>query len=242
MEDQGTEKRSLRLRNTERVNYKKLSNLTLPRAKKVKCDDRLYPVEVVDKEDHRVKIHYLGYDSSYDEWREYGDVVPLTSPDIAEGSQPLLQPFSLYAELGIKIKQALTCGRKESPSIRIDMPFDVLLFNGGLKIAGVPSQKIRGTQRYKINHFRDLNPFFGQHWHFRGLNTNGDYSYVVLETVEFHLHSRRQLVEYCPPMSASGSISENRTDIGYALTFCFVRGCGTKSTFGKDNIVFYEYT
>ena len=90
MEDQGTEKRSLRLRNTERVNYKKLSNLTLPRAKKVKCDDRLYPVEVVDKEDHRVKIHYLGYDSSYDEWREYGDVVPLTSPDIAEGSQPLL--------------------------------------------------------------------------------------------------------------------------------------------------------
>ena len=29
-------------------------------------------------------IHYLGYDSSDDEWREYDDIVPLTSTDIAE--------------------------------------------------------------------------------------------------------------------------------------------------------------
>jgi len=121
------------------------------------------------------------------------------------------------------------------------MPFDVLLFNGGLKIAGEPSRRIHGTQRYKINHFRDLNPLFGQHWHFRGLNTNGDYGYVVLETVEFYLHSRRKLVEYLPPTSASASITEKSTDIGYVLTFCFVRGFGTQSTFGKDRTIFYEY-
>ena len=238
-ERERTERRALR--HTERINYRKLSDLKLPRAIKVKSDDRLYPVEVVDKEDHRVKIHYLGYDSSYDEWREQDDVVPLTSPAIAENSQTLLHPFSLYAELGIKIKQALTCGRKESPSIRIDMPFDVLMFNGGLKIAGVASRRIHGTQRYKINHFRDLNPLIGQHWHFRGLNINGDYGYVVLETVEFYLHSCRQLVEYFPPTSASASITEKSTDIGYVLTFCFVRGCGTRSTFGKDHVIFYEY-
>jgi len=62
----------------------KTFDLKLPRASKVKSDDRLYPVEIVDREDHRVKIHYLGYDSSYDEWHEQDDVVPLTSPAIAE--------------------------------------------------------------------------------------------------------------------------------------------------------------
>ena len=44
----------------------------------------------------------MSYDSSYDEWCEQDDVVPLTSPAIAESSQTLLHPFSLYAELGIK--------------------------------------------------------------------------------------------------------------------------------------------
>ena len=77
------------------IKYRKLSDLKLPRALKVKSDDRLYPVEIVDREDHRVKIHYLGYDSSYDEWREQDDVVPLTSPAIAENSQILL--YSIFS-------------------------------------------------------------------------------------------------------------------------------------------------
>ena len=94
-ERERTERRSLR--NTERINYRKLSDLKLPRALKVKSDDRLYPVEIVDREDHRVKIHYLGYDSSYDEWRERDDVVPLTSPAIAENSQILLHFLSMLS-------------------------------------------------------------------------------------------------------------------------------------------------
>ena len=38
----------------------------------------------------------------------------------------------------------------------------------------------RTQLQYKVIYFND----------FRGLDTNGDYGYVVLETVEFYLHSR----------------------------------------------------
>ena len=67
-----------------RLNYKEMSEVRLPRAKRVQKggDDKLYPIEIIDSERDRVKVHYVGYDSSYDEWRESGDVVPLDSPDI----------------------------------------------------------------------------------------------------------------------------------------------------------------
>ena len=131
------------------------------------------------------------------------------------------------------------CGRKQSPAARIDMPFDIIQFNGGLKAAGVPSKVIHGVQRYKINHFRDLTSLLGSHWHFRGLNKNGDYGYVILETVEYYLHERRPLVEYLPPQSLHENITYKSTERGYALSFSFVCGYGTKSTFGMDRKIFY---
>ena len=39
------------------------------------------------------------------------------------------------------MKLALNCGRKVSPAIEINMPFDLIEFNGGLKTIGVPSKK-----------------------------------------------------------------------------------------------------
>ena len=44
---------------------------------------------------------------------------------------PVPRPFTLYTELRNKIKSALN-SRKESPVVRIDMPFDKLQFDGGL--------------------------------------------------------------------------------------------------------------
>ena len=120
------------------------------------------------------------------------------------------------------------------------MSFDILLFNGGLKVAGVPSKVVHGTQRYKINHFRNLTPLLGSHWHFRGLNNHGDYGYVILETVEHYLH-KRPLVEYLPPQPPSESISNKCTEKGYMLAFHFMCGYGTGATFGKDKTIFYEY-
>ena len=123
----------------------------------------------------------------------------------------------------------------------IDMSFDIIQFNGGLMVAGVPSKVVHGIQRYKINHFHDLTSLLGSHWHFRGLNKNGDDGYVVLETVEYYLHKRRPLVEYLPPQPPAENITDISIERGYALAFSFVCGYGTKSTFGKDRKICFEY-
>ena len=67
-------------------------------------------------------------------------------------------PFSLYSELSVKVKCALSSHRKENTSVRIDMPFDKMLFDGGLKVDGTPSRVYCG---YKITNFKDLNPLLG---------------------------------------------------------------------------------
>ena len=69
----------------------------------------------------------------------------------------------------------------------------------------------------------------GRNWHFRSLRLN--YCYIVLETVEFYLHKRQPLQEFVP---AQGKPLCNPRDLGYMLTFSFVRGDGTPSDFGKN--------
>ena len=43
-------------------------------------EDKLYPVEVTERALNRVKIHYIGYGSDDDEWRDADDIVDLTQP------------------------------------------------------------------------------------------------------------------------------------------------------------------
>ena len=73
------------------MNYKELTKVGLPRAVREKqADSRLYSVDVVGRNPltHKVKIHYIGYDSDQDEWRDEADLVDIS------GSQPshLLSP------------------------------------------------------------------------------------------------------------------------------------------------------
>ena len=74
--------------------------------------------------------------------------------------------------------------RKESLTVRIELPFDKVLFEG-LKVCGTESRYYRGVQRYKIAKYANLNPLLGQNWHFRGINPNGDFCYVILSTLEY---------------------------------------------------------
>ena len=75
--------------NRPRVNYKALLEPKLPkltaslggRASR-KIDTQLYPVEVVETEGTRVKIHYVGYADKHDEWsKQYtiAEVITATS-------------------------------------------------------------------------------------------------------------------------------------------------------------------
>ena len=186
-----------------------------------------------------MKVHYVGYGSQHDEWRDEADIVPLDVSDTERDCDPVPRPFSLYSELRNKIKTALSSGRKESPVVRIDMPFDKLQFDGGLKQYGIFVRTFRGIDRYNIGHYRDLNVLLGKNWHFRGLNSQGDFCYVIKGTVEFYLHKRHPLQEFFPTEEGVETLRQT-LDLGYMLTFNFVRGDGTPTDFGKDRVIFYE--
>ena len=65
------------LRVQPRKNYRMLSDTPLPRAQTAKCQNKLYELEIVDEDESsgKVKVHYTGYGSEDDEWRDREDIV-----------------------------------------------------------------------------------------------------------------------------------------------------------------------
>ena len=96
---------------------------------------------------------------------------------------------SSHRELQYQIKLALNSGTRQDVAVRIEIPFDPLVFAGGLQQAGVFVREYRGHSVYRI-----AAPLLGQRWHIRGLNCN-DFCYVNLETVLFNLHHRKYMEE-----------------------------------------------
>ena len=208
-----------------KVDYRKLNEIEgIPRKARRKRSE-LYPVEVVehDTANAKVKIHYIGYSSNQDEWRNAADIVDCTPP------KPLISlVFSLYQELALKIKRSLQGSRKASPEVRIEMDFDDVMFDGGLKQAGKLKKVQRGVNVYSISAYGDLDCLLGSKWFIRCFNSNGDFGYAILRTVNFMLKKRRPLVEYRPTQDAFEKLTFSQ---GYCLVFTFVRGDGVASGF-----------
>ncbi len=143
-----------------------------------------------------------GYSSKHDEWKDLDEVVevgetPDSDCDAAEkGLVPLAQ-FPLYHDLACRIKAALSGQRKSNPCVRLEMPFDRILFDGGLKARAVTVIKSVQRKKYTIQRYSDLEDLLGKRWHLRGSNKAGDYCYVILDTVEFYIYDRKPLVDYC---------------------------------------------
>ena len=76
------------LRSKDRKNYKELSEVKLPRSQhRIQRDTTLYELEIVEEDvyTNRVKVHYIGYESDDDEWRDRTEIVTLKhkkEPDI----------------------------------------------------------------------------------------------------------------------------------------------------------------
>lgn len=228
-------------RDRSTVNYREVEALKLPRASRSQPSsrDKLYSVTILEQDEDKVKVHYVGYSSIYDEWKHENELEE--DEEAACESPDTYKPYSLYDNLRLRVKQALTCGRKSSPMVKIVMNFDCVQFNGGLKAVGVPSKVIHGVQHYRIRNYKDLDPYLGSSWHYRGLNNNGDYNFVELETVDFWLRKSRALIEYLPCKDDNGQVASSKvtTDTGYCLSFCFVCNYGTSDTFGKDKKIFF---
>ena len=199
------EKYNLRKRSTKCYT----ADMPLPRSKRTKKDEKLYPIRVLEEEGDRVKIHYEGYSDDFDEWRPAADIVVPEQPEV-------YQPFHLHSELAIKIKQALTSSSAREPDVRISLPFDKVLFEGGLKQAGTPTSSSRGTKTFTIKNYSDLSPLLGPRWFVRGINEHNNYCYVNKDTVQFYLFKRKPIIDY----TEHGTVI---MDTGYSLVFRFVR-------------------
>ena len=194
-------------------------------------DDAFYPVSIVDRNGTSVLVHYVGYDSNFDEWQEEDDVVDMPSPCSITN-----ESYDLHQDLAMKIKSTLTGKRKSNPIVRVDMTFDKQTFCKGLQCKGTVSRTVKGIVYYKISSYKELDELLGHNWHYRGINGAGDFCYVILNTVEYHLYQRKPLIQYVP--DEGGKPLQTKTPQGYALVFTFVRGDGIAADFGKNEDIF----
>ena len=133
-------------------------------------------------------------------------------------------PFHLHRELAYQIKMALHSSQRSDPNVRIELAYDYFLFVGGLKQAGkLLKRSYRGHDIYGIKKYRDLDPILGPRWHVRVLNKQMDFCYVILGTVQFHLHRRQSIPDFQPDQDPQDTLDE-----GYAVIFTFIQGDGVQ--------------
>lgn len=218
------------LREREPKDYSELSSTRLPRAER--CKDRYYPVEVVEEKDDQVKLHYVEYSDVYDEWRSTSDVVSLRPSSVRsrprDGNRQHsvrevdFTPHNPHHDLAFRIKQALNSKRLSNEQVRIEIPFDPLVFRGGLMQLGTLTHTRGGTDIYAISCYSDLTPLLGDQWHIRGLNPRMNFCYVNLESVRFYLMERAPVDDYKP----DGTCVKIKG--GFMLIFKFLRMDGVQ--------------
>ena len=137
-------------------------------SRKTEAARNLFPIKVLQKEGDKVKVHYVGYDKRYDHWKNQCDIEAITEDvvsrpeSIQNGREAdidnsiVYKPYSLYKDLSMQIKKNIVCSRNASPKVKIIMPFDLLMFNGGMKMAGRPVKKIGRVQYYELDNYQNL--------------------------------------------------------------------------------------
>ena len=210
----------------QRKDYKELADTKLLQAKRSsKHDtDKLFAVEIVEEEENRVKIHYTGYSSKHDEWRDKEDIV---EPTVASSEAGRYKLLDIHEILAYAIKSSLVSGRDGDPAARVEVPFDRLIFQGGLKLAGKLVKVVRGEEHYGITQHKDLTPYLGEKWLIRGINAHLDFCAVLAETVTYYLHKKAPINDFLSSETISG---------GYVLIFKFVRFDGVKDQLATFNV------
>ena len=133
-------------------------------------DTKLYDIEVteVDKANRRLKIHYAGYSSRFNEWRPFGDdegseYFPFVCKEklfIPSENSLMDRTQTFHGQLFREIKKKLWSGWQEDPEISIDLNVDQDVFMEGLGSV-LPGIIQRGKMVYQVKSNRMLDPFFG---------------------------------------------------------------------------------
>jgi len=192
---------------------------------------QIYSIQVMEEEGYRVKVHYVGYSSRYDEWIRRSQIVykPVHQPCTPNNESRNEHSLALLA-LGSQIKQKLVPSRKtEDPAVRIQLPFSTSTFEL-LRRAGESWGNSRGNHLYTIKEYSDFNELLGEQWFMRIYNVNGDFSYALKETIRFYIMQPKSLLDFSVTRSTAGDIelSPFYTPQPSTLVFTFVRKDGNK--------------
>ena len=207
------------------IDFKKLTTVELPKRRKLakRDTDGLYDIEVLEKCDGRVRIHYVGYSELYDEWCLQSEIVVKNSTvqHDTDGSRAVCVTvpyvFSLYRELSQRIKQCLTSGRESFPLVEIETSFDVVQYDGGLIATIRPAEVYLSREYCPYYSAIQMQHTWKSTW--RCLNEAGDFCFVNLSTVSFYLRKQRPLVELVPD-SLPNLFKNCVHDQGYTRFFC----------------------
>lgn len=216
------------------------SDFASKKRKLSKKDNNLYDVIVteVDKSKKRIKIHYVGYSTKYDEWKPIGDAASfpfvrrekLNIPSaVSFGDREELFHGQLYRE----IKRKLFSGRRDDPAVRIELRVEPDVFEGGLATA-VGGITERNKTVYKLPSNRLIDNFLGKKWDERIFNGNGDFAYVIHGTVRYWLSKSNPIVEF---KLIGDQYVQSEIEERYFIVFTFVRGDGNRynySTFSNS--------
>ena len=174
--------------------YNKFSAYTpVKKANPQRKDTKLYDIEVteVDKANKRLKIHYVGYSSLFDEWRPFRDnegseYFPFVCKEklfITSENSLVDRTQTFHGQLFHEIKKKLWSGRREDPEISVDLNVDQDVFMEGLGSV-FPGIIQRGKMVYQVKSNRMFDPFLGMKWDERILNPAGDFAYVISGTIK----------------------------------------------------------
>ena len=243
-------------RRTTRPDYRKLAYPYVPKRRKISKDTalktinesstQLFHLKVIDEDVDKelVKVHYVGYDSRFDEWRLKSDVIdlnknPQSSNDIAEGNSEVTEnpeeiivlngpvgssmsviskPFSLYEELAYRIKSLLFSLRKGDPVCCMSMTFDTIHFDGLIR-RGI---LVKGQHAvYTVTNLTKLDDILRHSWYIRGINPAGDFCYIKPGTVRYQLKFMKGQSDF--QILEDGTLQEYTCGQRHQLTFKFFR-------------------
>ena len=125
---------------------------------------------------------------------------------------------------------------KNTEKIKIELPFEQREFDSGLRKCGTEKEFVGAVQHYTISSYQDLNTVLGKNWHFLGLNSEGDFRYVLLNTVDYYFYHSKPKKVYVP--GPDGGSVQRYLRRGDVLAFTFERGNGTPDQFGTDEDIF----
>ena len=105
------------------------------------------------------------------------------------------------------------------------------MFDEGLAVAG-KARKERGKTVYRIDSNEDLNHLLGIKWEVRIFNENGDFAYVIENTVRFWLSRKTAIQEF---KVIGGKYIRSEIEDSLFVVFKFVRGDGNKHNYATRN-------